>query len=102
MPSVFEKLNLKQQQEILVVDAPPSFEAELLALDGVTVLHDPKKAKAIHFALAFATRQSEVDALSPVLAVRLLLVCHCYRSEGNVIRIISARKATAKESRSYP
>ena len=35
-------------------------------------------------------------------SLRLLLVCHCYRSEGNVIRIISARKATAKESKSYP
>ena len=35
-------------------------------------------------------------------ALRLLLVCHCYRREGNVIRIISARKATAKESKSYP
>ena len=35
-------------------------------------------------------------------ALRLLLVCHCYRGEGNVIRIISARKASAKESRSYP
>ena len=35
-------------------------------------------------------------------ALRLLLVCHCYRSEGNVIRIISARKATAGESKSYP
>ena len=35
-------------------------------------------------------------------ALRLLLVCHCYRSDGNIIRIISARKATAKESRSYP
>jgi uncharacterized DUF497 family protein len=31
-----------------------------------------------------------------------LLVCHCYRSKDNVIRIISARKATTKESRSYP
>ena len=35
-------------------------------------------------------------------ALRLLLVCHCYRSEGNVIRIISARKATTRESKSYP
>ena len=34
--------------------------------------------------------------------LRLLVVCHCYRSEGNVIRIISARKATARESKSYP
>ena len=35
-------------------------------------------------------------------AIRLLLVCHCYRGEANVIRIISARKATAKESINYP
>jgi hypothetical protein len=35
-------------------------------------------------------------------SIRLLLVCHCYRGEGNAIRIISARKATAKESRNYP
>lgn len=35
-------------------------------------------------------------------ALRLLLVCHCYRSESKVIRIFSARKATAKESESYP
>ena len=35
-------------------------------------------------------------------ALRLLLVCHCYRSDGIVIRVISARKASTKESTSYP
>ena len=35
-------------------------------------------------------------------SLRLLLVCHCYREEGNAIRIISARKATSRESKSYP
>jgi uncharacterized DUF497 family protein len=35
-------------------------------------------------------------------SLRLLTVCHCYRSEPNVIRIISARKATTTESKSYP
>ena len=34
-------------------------------------------------------------------SLRVILVCHCYRSESNVIRIISARKATAKESKAY-
>ncbi|OIQ71983.1 hypothetical protein GALL_464000 [mine drainage metagenome] len=34
--------------------------------------------------------------------LRLLVVCHCYRSEGNIIRIISARKASAHEAKSYP
>ncbi len=34
-------------------------------------------------------------------SLRLLVVCHCYRSKSNAIRIVSARKATAAESRSY-
>jgi len=34
-------------------------------------------------------------------ALRMLVVCHGYRSDGNVIRLISARKATTTESRSY-
>ena len=33
--------------------------------------------------------------------LRLLVVCHCYRGAGNVIRIISARKANASESKFY-
>ena len=35
-------------------------------------------------------------------SLRLLVVCHCYRSEGNVIRIITARKAESHERHSYP
>ncbi len=30
-------------------------------------------------------------------SLRLLIVIHCYREAGNVIRIISARKATREE-----
>ena len=33
--------------------------------------------------------------------LRMLVVCHCYRGEGDIIRIISARKANAKESKFY-
>ena len=33
--------------------------------------------------------------------LRLLLVCHCYRKSDSVIRIISARKSTKKESVLY-
>jgi uncharacterized DUF497 family protein len=32
---------------------------------------------------------------------RLLMVCHCYRDDDSVIRIISARKATANERKLY-
>ena len=87
MPSVFEKLNLKQQREILVVNAPPSFEPELLALKGVAVLRDLKKAKEIHFALAFATKQAEVDTLSQVLASN---------AEGDALLWFAYPKGTSK------
>lgn len=32
---------------------------------------------------------------------KLLIVCHCEREHGDVIRIISARKATKRESAFY-
>jgi len=34
-------------------------------------------------------------------SLRVVVVCHCYRGDGNVIRIISARKATSRESKAY-
>ena len=34
-------------------------------------------------------------------SLKLLVVCHCFRAEGRVIRIISARKATRTEAQIY-
>jgi uncharacterized protein len=34
-------------------------------------------------------------------SLRVLIVCHCHRGSGQVIRIISARKATTHETRFY-
>jgi uncharacterized protein len=33
--------------------------------------------------------------------IKILIVCHCYRSDEPVIRIISARKATKIEQKVY-
>ena len=33
--------------------------------------------------------------------LNLLVVCHCYRENDEIIRIISARKATKKETNDY-
>lgn len=32
---------------------------------------------------------------------KLCIVCHCYRNSDEVIRIISARKATTRETKTY-
>nr|MDQ2734086.1 hypothetical protein [Pseudomonadota bacterium] len=90
MPSVFEKLNLRAQREILVVNAPPSFEPELAALGGVTVLRDPAQALGLRFALAFATRQAEVDSLAALLSSA---------AEGDALLWFAYPKSSSKKYR---
>ena len=39
--------------------------------------------------------------LGTSFSLRVLVVCHCYREEDTLIRIISARKATRNEQKQY-
>ena len=64
MASVFQKLNLKNQKEIVVLNVPESFEGELAALRDVAILRSLTGIKQIEFSLAFVTKQNEVDALA--------------------------------------
>ena len=68
MADVWSKLNLKDHDEIVLVNAPASFESEVKALDGVTVKRKPADVKEITFFLAFVTKQKEVDDLAKVVA----------------------------------
>lgn len=68
MASVFEKLNLKDQREILVVGAPDSFEPELERLGSIKIRTAMPKSGRIDFALVFATEQDEVDKAAVALA----------------------------------
>lgn len=70
MTPLFGKLNLKDQREIVVLHAPPGFEPELAALDGVTVHRDASGAGPIGFALAFVTTLAEVQAAADALLPR--------------------------------
>ena len=65
--ATFAKLNLKDQAEIVVLNAPASFEPELKSLKGVTVRRDAKGGD-IDFSLAFVMTQKEVDTLAPQVA----------------------------------
>jgi hypothetical protein len=69
MPT-FDKLNLKDQTEIVVLNAPASFEPELKSLKGVAVRRDAKGGD-IDFSLVFVTTQKEVDALGPQVAKKV-------------------------------
>jgi hypothetical protein len=65
--ATFAKLNLKDQAEIVVLNAPASFEPELKSLKGVTVRRDAKGGD-IDFSLAFVMTQKDVDSIGPQVA----------------------------------
>jgi hypothetical protein len=64
MPTVFDKLNLKDQTDIVVLNAPESFEPELARLRGVNVRRKLTGAGRVSFALTFVTTQEQVDDLA--------------------------------------
>lgn len=61
MESVFKKLNLKHQTEILVLNAPKSFESELLNLASVVIHDNAETMDAIDFVLVFVLTRDTVD-----------------------------------------
>ena len=88
MATLFEKLNLKGQLEILVLHAPASFEQELARLPGVAVHRTLESTPEIRFSLAFVTRQAEVDAIVPQVAAR---------AKGDAIVWFAYPKGTSKK-----
>ncbi len=88
MASVFEKLNLKDRQEIVVLHAPPSFEAELARLPVMTIHRHLESVAETGFLLAFVTKQSEVDALAAKVA---------QRAKGDAVVWFAYPKGTSKK-----
>ena len=68
MSPVFQKLNLKEQNPILVLNSPESFEPEVASLKGVTVLRKMQDRGEIGFSLAFVTKQQEVEKFAKAIA----------------------------------
>ena len=71
MATVFNKLNLKDHDDIVVLNAPASFESELASLDGVRIRRAIGEAKSISFSLAFVTKQKEVEAIAKAVAKKI-------------------------------
>jgi hypothetical protein len=84
---LFKKLNLGLHREIVVLNAPESFEPELKRLKGVKVERDPGKPKDVKFALAFAITQAQLDRASKVLAAA---------SEGDAVIWFAYPKGSSK------
>ena len=89
--TTFQKLNLKDQKEILILNAPASFEPELKALRGVTVRRDLKDAGKVEFSLAFVTKQKEVDTLGKAIGKK---------AEGDAVVWFAYPKGSSKNYKS--
>jgi len=70
MATLFDKLQLKDHKEILVLQAPESFEKDLSQLPVLHIHRTIDSLPEISFSLAFVTKQSEVDVLAPKIAAR--------------------------------
>jgi hypothetical protein len=89
--TVFEKMNLKDQDAILVLDPPASFEPELTALDGVSVHRSVSGVKTVGFFLAFVTSQPEADKAMRAAAAK---------TAGDAVVWFAYPKGTSKKYKS--
>lgn len=90
MTPLFKKLNLKGQKEIVVLDAPGSFEGELQALEGVTVHRDAGALERVEFALAFVITSAQLAAAADAILPR---------AHGDAVVWFAYPKGTSKRYR---
>jgi hypothetical protein len=91
MLSTFEKLNLKDHDRVVVLNAPESFEPELATLHGVKVLRSLQDAGDIRFSIAFVTKQQEIDKLASAIAKKV---------KGDAVVWFAYPKKTSKKYKS--
>jgi hypothetical protein len=65
--TLFDKLNLKDQETVVVINSPQSFEDELRQLKGVKIVRDTQGLSSVEFAIAFVTQRKEVDRAACML-----------------------------------
>lgn len=87
MSSVWRKLNLKEQREILVLRAPASFEAAIDELEGVRVRRTLSDRAAIPFLLAFVTKREEIARRAKAIGKK---------AEGDAIIWLAYPKGSSK------
>jgi hypothetical protein len=88
MAGVFQKLNLKDHDEIVVVNAPVAFEKELKLLKGVRIHRHERGGGRVAFALVFVQQKSELDRLAKLLA---------QRAEGDAVLWFAYPKGSSKK-----
>ncbi len=80
--------------------AESNFSKHGIGFDEARTVFDDEFGRLIHDP-GHSDAEDRFVLLGLSCSLRELVVCHCYRSRDEEIRIISARKATKKESTQY-
>jgi uncharacterized DUF497 family protein len=59
--------------------------------ENAIIIHDPEHSD----------EEDRFILLGVSFVNRILVVCHCYRENESIVRLISARKATSREKEQY-
>lgn len=82
MNALFKKLNFKDQQSMLSINHPASFQAELDDMASVArILTDADQVERIPFVITFVTKQTEIDNIIKRIAPKLepdAVIWFCY------------------------
>ncbi|MDN4166380.1 hypothetical protein QWY31_12790 [Cytophagales bacterium LB-30] len=82
MTPLFKKLNFKESEYILVMNAPDSFEKELAGIASFTKIQkDANEVSSIDFVMVFALKQEQIDTAIAQIVAKLngdAIVWFCY------------------------
>ena len=82
MTPLFKKLNFKEHQQIVVLNAPQSFQDELNAMKSAAqIVIEIEKAKTIEFVICFMTTQKEIESFISAVDKKIIgdaVIWLCY------------------------
>ena len=72
MNVIFKKMNFKKQRSIVVLNAPQSFQPNMVEMTDLTdVITSINDVESTEFILVFVTQQAEIDSQAPIFAKKI-------------------------------
>ena len=88
MSDLFKKLNLKDEEEIFILNAPASFAGVIDTLHDVEIKRTVDAASVIKFSLAFAEKKADLDHYSALVSEK---------AEGDAVLWFAYPKGSSKK-----
>ena len=87
MKSVWEKLNLKDQSKLMILNAPKRFDNEINKLKGVDIIRDKGFSHEVAFFLFFVSQKAQIGQIASEILTQ---------TQGDIIVWFSYPKGTSK------